>query len=200
MPHPHRPRSRARRPLNALGTVAAAGALLFTASPAALAAPASATALAGDPAGEYPCSAGLYRINTAGAGLPLTVSLDPANHGAVIQYAWDKYSNANQRWRVCRKHTSDGRDLVYFRDGWRDWCMVVDRWGKESGTWIITVGCGDDVPENQAFRMAKVAGTDRFALQNLNSDKWVASQGHSDVSGVQMIQDSGPDLFYLQAV
>ncbi|MFD4399546.1 RICIN domain-containing protein [Kitasatospora sp. NPDC059811] len=198
MPEPHPRRSRARRPLNVLGTAAAVGALLFTASPAALAAPTSATALAADPESEYPCDPGLYRINTAGADRPLTVALSSGNHGSVIQYFWGDESN--QKWQVCRKHASDGRELVYFRDSWRGWCMVVDRWGKDDGNWIITVGCGDVVPENQAFWMAKVPGSNRFALQNVNSGKWVAAQNHSDGLGYQIVQDSRPDLFYLQAV
>ncbi|MFD0408893.1 RICIN domain-containing protein [Kitasatospora sp. NPDC127116] len=197
MPHPHRQRSRARRPLNVLGTVAAAGALLFTAAPVALAAPASAGALTGDPASSYSCDPGLYRINTAGNSRPLTVALSSGNHGSIIQYFWGNESN--QKWRVCRKHTSDGSDLVYFQDAWRGWCMAVDRWGTESGTWILTVGCGDDIPANQSFRVAKVAGTNLIALQAQHSGKWVAASDHSDEIR-QVVQDGKPDLFYLQAV
>ncbi|WP_406096805.1 RICIN domain-containing protein [Kitasatospora purpeofusca] len=198
MPREHRQHSRARRPLNVLGAVAAAGALLFTAAPAATAAPASAGALAADPSRNYACDPGLYRINTAGNSRPLTVALSSGNYGTILQYFWGNESN--QKWRVCRKHTSDGREVVYLQDSWRRWCMAVDHWGQENGAMITTYGCIDeDVPLNQQFWMAKVAGTNLFALQAQHSGKWVASSDHTDELR-QVVQDSKPDLFYLQAV
>ncbi|MFE4518539.1 RICIN domain-containing protein [Kitasatospora sp. NPDC056783] len=198
MPHPHRQRSRARRPLNVLGTVAAAGALLFTAAPVALAAPAPTGGLAADPTSNYSCDHRLNRIIPGGDGIkrPLTVALSPGNHGSVIQYKSE--DQLNQLWKVCRKRASDGRELVYLQDAWRRWCMAVDHWGLEDGTWIITQGCVDeDVPKNQSFWMAKVAGSNLFALQAQVSGKWVAASGHNNEIS-QIVQDSKPDLYYLE--
>ncbi|MFD4908594.1 RICIN domain-containing protein [Kitasatospora purpeofusca] len=162
-------------------------------------APASVGALAADPSSNYTCDPGLYRINTASNSRPLTVALSRGNYGTILQYFWGNESN--QKWRVCRKHASDGREVVYLQDAWRRWCMAVDHWGQENGDLITTYGCIDEnVPLNQQFWMANVTNSSTlFALQGLHSGKWVASSDHSNEIR-QMVQDRTPDLFYLQAV
>ncbi|MFF2619025.1 RICIN domain-containing protein [Kitasatospora sp. NPDC058046] len=198
-PRPHRRHARARRPLNVLGAAAAACVLLLTAAPVASAAPSSAGPLAADPSSNYRCDPGLYRINTADEGRPLTVALSSGNYGTVLQYFWNNESN--QKWRVCRKQTSDGRTLAYLQDAMRRWCMAVDHWGQENGALITTYGCIDeDVPANQSFWMAYVHGSTLFALQAQHSGKWVAAANHSDKDIDQMVQDVKPDLFHLVAV
>lgn len=203
MPREYRRHSRARRPLNVLGAVAAAGALLFTAAPVATAAPASAGALAADPSSNYTCDARLYRIDTAGTDVdgkrrPLTVALSSGNYGTILQYKWE--NQANQKWRICRKRVSDGRELVYLQDAMRRWCMAVDHWGQQNGDLITTYGCVDeDVPLNQQFWMTTPPGTTLIALQAQHSGKWVASSDHTDQIR-QVVQDSRPDLFSLEVV
>ncbi|MGY0458666.1 RICIN domain-containing protein [Kitasatospora sp. cg17-2] len=193
MPRPHERRTRS--PLTLLGTLLGAVALLFTAAPVALAAPASAESLAADPASNYTCDPGTYTINTSGNSRPLTVALSSGNYGSILQYYWTNESN--QKWNVCRRTASDGREIVYLKDAWRHWCMAVDRWSLQPQAMIITLGCVDEnVPLNQQFWMAKVPGTNRFALQAQHSGLWISSSNHTD-DILQMVQEQQPDLFYL---
>ncbi|MET8542537.1 RICIN domain-containing protein [Kitasatospora sp. NPDC004799] len=203
---PRRPATRRPGPLRrltALATTAVAGALLLTTAPAASAAPASASAPAPAPApladrgSDFACDPGYYRIKAAGGtNLYLTVALSSWNHGSVIQYQWEDQDN--QKWQVCRKRQADGSERVVFRDGWRHWCMAVDRGFSDPGAWILTVGCDDDyVPDHQQFSMLKVSGTDLFALRIQSTQLWFSAQYNSN-NGSQILQGSAPDLFSLE--
>ncbi|MGW3076440.1 MULTISPECIES: RICIN domain-containing protein [unclassified Kitasatospora] len=194
------PRRRAARPsgrlrrLTALATTALAGALLLTTAPAAVAAPAPAPVP--DRGSDFACDAGYYRIKAPGDRQYLTVALSSWNHGSVIQYQWEDQDN--QKWQVCRKRQGDGSERVVFRDGWRHWCMSVDRGFRDPGAWLLTVGCDDDyVPEHQQFSMLKVPGTDLFALRIQHTDLWFSAQYH-DTNGSQILQNTVPDLYTLE--
>ncbi|MFE2725863.1 RICIN domain-containing protein [Kitasatospora sp. NPDC059327] len=198
MPVLHRLRRGMRRRAAVLGTAAAAVALVFTAVPTAVAAPAPAPAALNTTWGDFTCDGGLYRINT-GTGRPLTVALSSGNHGSVIQYFWGNESN--QKWIYCHRPEANGTETVVFQDSWRHWCLAVDRDATFPGAWILTTGCfSDRIPAEQQFVKTKVPGTNLFALQGQHSRLWVAAQDHSDGLGYQIVQDSRPDLYSLQAV
>lgn len=187
----HRSRSGVGRRVAALGTAAAAFALLFTAAPAAVAAPASITTVWGD----FTCDAGLYRIKPS-SDLALTVALSSGNHGSVIQYTWT--GESNQKWIYCHRPEPDGRETVVFQDSWRHWCLAVDRDFLGSGAWILTTGCfSDHIPTEQQFVKSNVPGTNLFALQGQHSKKWVAASGTYGQNGNQITQGDQPELYSL---
>ncbi|GAA1400199.1 hypothetical protein GCM10009639_40900 [Kitasatospora putterlickiae] len=200
MTAPHRFRNGVRRRVTALGTAFAAVALLFTAVPAAVAAPAPAPATLNTTWGDFNCDGGLYRIKApTPTDLFLTVALSPGNHGSVIQYFWG--NEANQKWIYCHRSEPDGTETVVFQDSWRHWCLAVDRDATFSGAWILTTGCfSDHIPTEQQFVKSNVPGTPLFTLQGQHSRKWVAASGTYGNNGNQITQGDYPDLFTLQAV
>ncbi|MEU3572751.1 hypothetical protein AB0E96_30660 [Kitasatospora sp. NPDC036755] len=193
----HRSRHGARRRVTALGTVAAA--VLFAAVPAAVAAPAPATAALTTTWGEFTCDGGPYLIKapTTDPETFLTVALSPGNHGSVIQYFGGKESN--QQWIYCHKPGPNNTETVVFQDNWRHWCLAVDGNSMSSGAWIITTGCfSDHIPTEQQFVKENVPGTGLITLKGQHSGKWVAATGGGN--GNQIVQSDYPDLYRLQAV
>ncbi|MFD5433525.1 RICIN domain-containing protein [Kitasatospora sp. NPDC127067] len=196
----HRSRHGVRHRVTALGTVAAAVALLFTAVPAAVAAPAPAPAALTTTWGEFTCDGGPYRIKapTADPDTFLTVALSSGNHGSVIQYFWGNESN--QKWIYCHKPGPNGNETVVFQDAWRHWCLAVDRDSLSLGAWIITTGCfSDHIPIEQQFVKVNLPGSSKLiSLKGLHSGKWLAGAGGGN--GNQIVQSDYPDLYELQPV
>ncbi|MFF1906248.1 RICIN domain-containing protein [Kitasatospora sp. NPDC058218] len=193
----HRFRFGVGRRMAALGTAAAAFALLFTAAPAAVAAPAPAPAALTTTWGDFTCDGGLYRIKApTPSDLALTVALSPGNHGSVIQYVWT--GESNQKWIYCHRPEADGTETVVFQDSWRHWCLAVGSDATFYGAWIVTTGCfSDHIPTEQQFVKTKVPGTNLFALQGQHSRLWVTASGTFGQNGNQITQGDRPDLYSL---